>query len=202
MSTDFRTEKEITFEELFDGRLESFGVKEEVVEGRTAADMRCLIDGPNYVWVYGDEVVNRIRRFGNANNPNKILSAIGEAFETDIFSEHQPQYWGFETTKEWDDAEKRLHKKHQAELYVDIMKIIRGEPNSIKSGTVGMTQAYIAKELIAENPNLASPNCMEELMETIDIIYMNNHTALNELGDWGLAIMQMIAAQEDDLSHA
>ncbi len=183
MSTVFRTEKEITFEELFDGRLESFGVKEEVVEGDTAADMRCLIDGPNYVWVFGDEKVGSITGYGPANNPNKILSAIAEAFETDIFNEHQPQYWGFETYEEWDKAWRKNHEEQQAQFYVEIIKYITGQPNDIIPGSVGMTKANIAKELITKKPNLASPNCIEKLMEAIDRIYMDNDATVITLSD-------------------
>ena len=202
MSTDYRTEKEITFAELFDGRLESYGVKEKVVEGKTAADFRSLVDGHSYVWVYGDEVVSVITRYGLSNNPYKIISAIAEAFETDIFSERQPQYWGYETEEEWEKAWHKIHEEDQAKFYVKIIKYVTGQPNDIKPGTVGMTKANIAKELIAENPNLASPLCMEKLMEAIDRIYMDNHATVITLSDQDIAMAQMMATHEDDLSRA
>ena len=33
-----------------------------------------------------------------------ILGAIAEAFSTDIFSEYEPQYWGYDTQEEWEAA--------------------------------------------------------------------------------------------------
>ena len=174
MSTGFRTEKRITFEELFDGRLNSFGIKEEVVEGETDAGSRLLFDGQNYMWAYGDEAVSFITSFGR-NNPNNILSAIAETFETEIFSEEQPQYWGFETEEEQHNAWKKINEQYQAKFYVDIMKHIRGEPNNISPNTIGMTKANIAKALISEDPGLASPDRKTELMEEISKEYDAHH---------------------------
>jgi hypothetical protein len=81
----------------------SLGVRAAVEPIQSSA--RYLTDSHNYVWVYGNKsgFVDMITRYG-CNNPTKILQAIAEAFGTDIFSEHEPQFWGFQTQEEWDAA--------------------------------------------------------------------------------------------------
>ena len=153
-------------EELFDGRLESLGVFEKAIEGQASSNCRLLTEGPNGMWVYGDESVNVVTRCGS-NNPVNILNAITDTFDTYVFSEHEPQFWGFETVEEWDRAQNEVHQESQAEFYIEIMKFIRGEPNDIKLGTVGFYQATIAKNFIAENPNLALPDQETTLMDLI-----------------------------------
>jgi hypothetical protein len=34
--------------------------------------------------------------------PGGILKAISEVFDTEIYSEHEPQFWGFDTEEEWE----------------------------------------------------------------------------------------------------
>ena len=36
-------------------------------------------------------------------DPRHIIKAIEQAFDTEIFSEHEPQFWGFATQEEWDE---------------------------------------------------------------------------------------------------
>jgi hypothetical protein len=63
MSTDFRLlEKAPSIElkrvaacQLFDGRLEEFGVREHVKPAESTATSRCLTEGLNYLWVYIDD---------------------------------------------------------------------------------------------------------------------------------------------------
>ena len=38
--------------DLFDGRLEAFGVREKIVPDETTEQERCLTDGRNHLWVY------------------------------------------------------------------------------------------------------------------------------------------------------
>ncbi|MGJ4899452.1 hypothetical protein ACQR2B_30970 [Bradyrhizobium oligotrophicum] len=112
MSTDFALSKKVTARDLFGGQLEKFGVREQV-RLDTSERSRSLTDGRNYLRVYvGDDgFVGCLTRYG-ATAPEKIINAIAEAFETEIFSEHQPQFWGFATQEEWDTAMKMLHDKY------------------------------------------------------------------------------------------
>lgn len=171
MSTNYRSDKKISMRELFDGRLENYGVHEKIVEGKTSKGMRFLTDGSSGLWIHGDEIFNGATRYGLGNAPGRILAAIEESFNTTIYSEHEPQYFGFETEEELGRAWDELHKRDQAALYLDIMCFINGLPNRIEPGTNGMSMAEIAADLIAESPALLSPEHEEELMQEIHDIY-------------------------------
>ena len=63
MQFDYNTCREISFKDLFDGRLERFGIHEEIIEGSTDKTFRCLVDGQNHcAWIWGDEEVILIKR--------------------------------------------------------------------------------------------------------------------------------------------
>jgi len=171
MSTNYRSDKKISMRELFDGQLEKYGVHEKIVEGKTSNGKRFLTDGSNGLWIHGDETFDGATHYGLGNAPGRILAAIEESFNTTIYSEHEPQYFGYETVEEWDSAWDELYKQEQAELYLDIMCFVNGLPNKIKPGTNGMSMAEIAVSLIAKSPALLSPDHQEELMQEIHDIY-------------------------------
>jgi hypothetical protein len=102
MSTDYAPFNKIHARDLFDGRLEKFGVREQATAEATETS-KCLTDGRNYLWAYVDDAgfVSCVTRYAG-NAPSKILDAIAQTFDTDIFSEYEPQYWGFDTRVEWD----------------------------------------------------------------------------------------------------
>jgi hypothetical protein len=52
LSTGYRTLKKVNAQELFDGRLEPYGVREQIVPDSTTTGKRCLTDGNNYMWAY------------------------------------------------------------------------------------------------------------------------------------------------------
>ena len=122
MSTDYRPLTPIRITDLFDGRLEELGVREHIIplgatmvlKGvrkpvpvfcTTAHDQRVLTDGQYHVWVYASwrGIVSSIN-CTIGNNPNRILRAISDKFRCRIVSEHEPQYWGFDTEEERDAA--------------------------------------------------------------------------------------------------
>ena len=164
MSTYFGLCKSIKADELFDGRLEAFGVREEVRPEGTAdryppyikvKEVRYLTDGQNsmevVIYENGVACIN-VRNFWCAPE-REILHAIAEAFETDIVSEHQPEYWGFDTQEEWDADEKRIHEEHERQFHAKLLKHLRGEPTDIQPGTIGMMKAEIAKNLVEKDPS-------------------------------------------------
>ena len=202
MSTHFCLEKKVNFEDLFDGRLERFGIQEATEEGSTSANIRLLTDGNNYLWIYGDKFVEDLTRYAPCGAPGKILAAIAVTLETKIYSEYEPQYWGFETEEEWENALNKIHEEQQAEFYVEIMKHVRDEPNNIDPTTIQMTQANIAKNLIAQDPNLASPDHQKELMQSIDHIYMGEHAVMVKLDEKDVTMVRMSVTHEDDLPIA
>jgi hypothetical protein len=82
---------DISSVDLFDGRLETFGVREHVTEA-TNMQSRMLTDGSEYleVNVCADGLVGTFTRRGrNAFGKSKILHIIGKVFDVEIASEHE-----------------------------------------------------------------------------------------------------------------
>ena len=201
MSTDYVTMKEIPFDDLFDGRLEKFGVREHIKDDEASDTRRCLTDGNNYLWTYAseDRTLACLTRFFPNGAPEKILGAIAEAFDTDIFSEYEPQYWGFDSQEEWDLAWEKIAEEQDAEFHAEIIKHVAGKPNNLKPGTIGMIRADIAKNLVAENPGLVSPDKKAKLMEEIEQVYQAEHAVMIKLDERDIAAARMAVTHEDDL---
>src|SRR5262245_7718293 len=145
MSTDFRPLKKIAACDLFDGRLEEFGVRVHVKkDGETRGEeVRMLTDGrSNYLWVHidGDGFIS-FTRYAPNGDPEKILNAVAEAFDTDIVSEYEPQYWGFDTEEEWEAAWNKIGEEYARKFDIELLKYCRGEPNDIEPGTNGEVDA-------------------------------------------------------------
>src|SRR5271166_2123698 len=123
MSNDYRPLEKVRACDLFDGRLEAFGVREEIVLDGTTEGTRCLTDGRNYLWAYinDDGLVSSLTRYFPGGAPGKILKAIAEACDTDIVSEYQPQYWGFDTQAEWDAAEEQMSRKADERFHAELL---------------------------------------------------------------------------------
>jgi len=202
MSTDFILSRKVSANDLFSGRLATFGVQEHV-SSDTSERNRCLTDARNYLWVYltEDGFVGCLSRYG-ANAPGKILAAINEAFETDVFSEYEPQYWGFDTQEEWDAAEKKLADQHRDRFYADLCAYIRGEPNDIRPGTIGEIKAKIAKTLVESQAALLQPENKDRLLSEMEAIYDRDHAVIITLGPEEIALAEMLATHEDDLPKA
>jgi hypothetical protein len=202
MSTNYVPLKKIPGCELFDGRLEKFGVRDHVKPDETTEKSRLLSDGRNYLWVYIDDdgFVGSFTRYAPNGAPGKILTAVANVFDTDIFSEYQPQYWGFDTEEEWHAALHELNREEADRFYTHVVKFVRGEPNDILEGTIGEIQAKIAKRLVENDPDLVLPEHRERLMKTVEGIYDRDHAVEVTLSDMDLAIAQMFA--EDDMGHA
>jgi hypothetical protein len=111
MSTDYRSLTPISMGDLFDGRLEEFGIREHRNE-ETGTDHRILTDGRYYLHVYDEQDcgVAFARYAGNVVYP--MLQAISETFDAEIVSEHDHRYWGFETEAEWDAFWTAKNEKH------------------------------------------------------------------------------------------
>jgi len=178
MFTDYRLNKELWIEELFDGRLECFGVHETFVAEATP-DSRCLTDGNNVLWVEGDGEVEFLLGFGMFNATEKILSAIEEAFDVEIFSEHQQQYWGKGGEEECRCDRREVAGEVQAKLNILIMRYVRGESPNIEPYSGFMPVVNIAKDLTIENPDLASPGREEELLEKTNQICIEKYNAMH-----------------------
>jgi hypothetical protein len=204
MSTDYRTLKKVSALELFDGRLEACGVREEIATNETTPESRCLTDGNNYVWAYidGDGFVGSLTRYASGGAPGKILTAIAEACDTDIVSEYEPQFWGFDTQEEWDEWNEQMSREAEESFHNELLKYLRGEPNDIRPGTIGMIWAEIAKKLADKEPGLLLPTNKDKLRKEIDTIYDREHAVTVTLGPADIAAAEMRVTHEDDLPRA
>jgi hypothetical protein len=204
MSTDYALLKKVLACDLFDGRLEAFGVREKIVPDETTERRRCLTDGRNHLWVYNrdDGLISCLTRYAPGGAPGKILNAIAEACDTDIVSEHQPQFWGFETQEEWDAWNEQLSREHRDQFHNEILKYLLGEPCDIQPGTIGMIEAEIAKKLVEKDPELLLPTNKDKLLNEMETIYDREHAVVITLTAEEIASAKMAVTHEDDLPSA
>jgi len=202
MSTDYRPLTPIRMADLFDGRLEKFGVHEHRSEEANAS-LKCLTDGRNFVSVCGDEkgLVSTFTRRG-LNAPQHILGAISEEFKVDIVSEYEPQFYGYETEDEWEAACSAMAKKAEQDFYNEVVKFVQGKEHNISPGTIWMIKAEIAKRLIAETPDLLAENRQPDLIKAVKVIYERDHAVFVKLTDEDRAFVRMATTHEDDLPSA
>lgn len=204
MSTDYRPFEKIRINDLLDGRLAEFRVREHVNPSETDDQHKCLTDGRNYLHVHGDEdgFVSTFTRYMPNGVPSKILEAIAKAFDTDIFSEYEPQYWGFDTQEEWDAAWEAIAKDNENRFYLDVLNYVSNKPNAIMPGTIGEIQAKIAKQLVEADPTLVLPERREDLMKGIHEIYDRDHKVSVRLSEQDIAFIDMVATHDSDLPQA
>jgi hypothetical protein len=156
MSTDFTPGRRIFARDLFDGRLAKFGVHEWVTpQQETPSDgedydlpvwgtsqddkKRTLTDGQsNYLWVFinDDGSVALFTRYGR-NDSDAILAAAAKAFETEIFSEDEPQFWGFETNEELDG--------YIREISLAVTNKAQGRPSILLPGSIHPRNGTVMK---------------------------------------------------------
>ena len=174
-----------------------------MINDETTESLRSLTDGRNYVWVDIDDdgFVDCISRYG-WNAPGKILNAVADIFDTDIVSEYEPQFWGFDTQEEWDACMEKMSKEAEEKFHVELLKYLRGEPNDIGPGTIGMLEAEIAKTLVEKDPSLLLPINKDKLRNDVRSIYDREHAVKVTLGPKDLALVRMLSTDEDDLPRA
>lgn len=203
MSTDFTSLKSIPMNDLFDGRLESYGIFETDGTDWKKGEMQGLFDGRNYLIIYGNEdgSVGCMTRRGN-NAPDRILVAIEEVFNTEIYSEYQPQFWGYETEEDWEAARNWRAEESEARLYTDIINYLNGEPHNIGVGTNGEACAEIAKDLVTKDPQLLDGKNQKKLMDLVNDAWINDILVCIKLTDDDLALAKLAATHDQDLPQA
>jgi hypothetical protein len=200
MSTSYAPIPDISFFQLFDGRLEKYGIKEEIVANPTEGT-RYLVGCDGFLQVDRDKKgTSTFTRRGPV--PWSIFDAIAEEFKVEFVSENDHRYWGFATKEEWDNWHKQENKKAEDEFYDNILKYLRGEPNRVLPGTIWMIKAEIAKNLVAGDPSLIVSERREALLEAVNAIYDRDRTVTITLTEQDLAAADMMAARTDDLSKA
>jgi hypothetical protein len=202
MSIDFRPLGPIRMADLVGGRLEHAGVRQHHCGG-TSSNEIWLTDGRNFLSILGDKegMVSALTSYFGDGAPWRILRAICDEFGVDIVSEHQPQFWGYETQEEWDAAWAKVNEEAEQDFYNRVVKFVRGEEHDIRPGTVGMEKAEIAKQLIAESPDLLAEHKRPDLIKVVEMIYVRGRHIIR-LTDKELAFLRMVSMHEDDLPQA
>jgi hypothetical protein len=203
MSTDYRLLRKVSACDMFDGRLEEFGVREHV-NGETNEKFRMLTDGRNYLWVAIDDdgFVHYLTRYRPNGHPGKILDALANIFDADVVSEYEPQFWGFDTQEEMDAAHEKISREADEPFRIELLKYLRGEPNDIRPGTSDMLRAEIAKTLVEKDPSLLLSVNKDKLRNEIAEIFIREHTVAVKFSPQDWASIRMRATHEDDLPQA
>ncbi len=134
--------------------------------------------------------------------PWAVIDALTQEFEIELVSEHDHRFWGFATEKDWRDSEIKYAKEAEDKFYKNLCHYIRGEPNDIRPGTIGMLQAEIAKDLVAKDESLMAPNNRHALLEAVKVIYDRDHTVRVTLTKKDLARVELMAARTNELPQA
>ena len=180
MSTDYYTEKLVRARELME-RLAPYGITEHkrdpnCIEAKSQRALGVygyyLTDGQNTVWASvtqkpdlsrGDYLHHLNCTMGN--DPERILEAIAQAFETEIYSEHQLSY---EEPGSWDAQREEYQREHYEEL---IRLATNGVPTSGLEPRV-VRQAEIARDLIDSRPELLAPAHKDKLLDLVYETYL------------------------------
>jgi hypothetical protein len=159
--------KKVLAVDLFDGRLQKFGVREHVNPSETTETNRCLTDGHNYLWVsvHKNGVVGALTRYFPNGSPIDILYAIAETFDTEILTEDDPRYW---------EVSEQRHRDDEERFRAELLKYLLGEPNEFVPGTIEMAQAEIGKRLVKEKPSLLLPENNHKLQHEIRAAYRDD----------------------------
>jgi hypothetical protein len=202
MSTDYRPIPCIPFIELFDGRLDKYGVREKAHADSTLRS-RYLVGSDGELEAYqNDDGTSSFSRRSFTPVPWTVIDALTEEFKVELVSEHDHRYWGFATEEDWRDWQDQLAKKAETEFYKNLCHYVRGEPNDLRPGSVGMLQAEIAKGLVANDESLMEPNNRHLLLEAVKVIYEGDHTVRVTLTKEDLAAVDLMVARTNKLPQA
>jgi hypothetical protein len=176
MSTDYRSTPAIPFAQLFDGRLEKYGVYETIRSDST--EQRRYLGGRDGVLeAFREEDGNSsFMRNSFTPVPWATFDALIEEFDVELVSEHDHRFWGFATQKKWDDWREQSEKQTEDRFYNDVIHYVRDEPNDLRPGTIGMKQAEIAKTLVGSDESLMLPENRHRLLEAVQAAYDRDHT--------------------------
>jgi hypothetical protein len=106
MSIDFISAKPIRFNNLFDGRFKRYGIRSAIRNG-----IGYLYNEIGSVKVWPDDNLFASFTSYGFSDPVKILVGIQKEFRTKLFSENEPQYWGFGTVDEWENSKEWFNSK-------------------------------------------------------------------------------------------
>src|SRR6266705_3199764 len=65
--------------------------------------------------------------------------------------------WSQLPQEEWDAAMEQISREDTEHFHIELLKYLRGEPNDIRLGTIGMLEAEIAQKIVENDPELLLP---------------------------------------------
>ena len=199
MSTSFRPIPDIPFNQLFDGRLDKFGVREKAERDPTAR-IRSLVGSDGVLEAYkNDDGTSFFKRRSFTPFPWSVLDALTEEFEAELVSEHDHRFWRFATKQEETEIHEKLAKESEDKFYQDLIHHLRGEPNGLSAGTVGMRRAEIARILVANDESLLAPDSRQQILEAVDVIYDRDHALKLTLTSKDMAAVELMVARKNEL---
>lgn len=202
MSTDYRPIPAIAFIELFDGRLDKYGVREDALVNSTPR-LRSLVGTDGILEAYqNDDGTSSFSRRSFNPIPWAVIDALTEEFGVELVSEHDHRYWGFASAKDWDDWNDKMSKQAEDNFYKDIVRYLRGKPNDLIAGTIGMLKAEIAKSLVMNDESLLMPINRHTLIKAVDEIYDQRHVVKIALTEHDLAAIEMMVRRTKELPQA
>lgn len=179
MSTDYHFQfvTPIRTQDLFDGRLNQFGIIELFDHPLSSFGYRMLTDDKSHLSVWGKpdgDVFCLSPEFSTTlRSGAELMGTIAGCFGTQftLYTEHHPKYWGFDTFDELNAAMKKLERESRDKFYADVLQYVSGDEKALKAKTIGLSKAEIAKTLISKDPALIRPEKKDELLQSIDEIY-------------------------------
>jgi hypothetical protein len=166
MGVDIVPFPSVRMKDLFDGRLEKFGVHELKIK-ETSSKSRCLTDGQNYAFAHSSRKVF-VAEFTFVGEPDRIFQAIIDEFGIEIVRDDDPRLWNPELSEEEEaklkeESEKLEQKRRQQEKKAlkQLIRYLKGETYNI--GLVSFEEVPIAKRLIAQVPELLEEDKQEFL---------------------------------------
>ena len=168
MSTDYCFKVFAPISDIFDGRLSQYGIHERVEEGRTSERERCLSDGFDQLWLSGHKIPERgaFTSYSYHDCP-VILGRLSQLFETCVYSEHEPQYWGFDSQREWDEFEREMADQQYQDTYKNLINFLTLRDHPFKEGTVGMGWALTAHQLVVSDPSYLEYGRKKEFLNAV-----------------------------------
>jgi hypothetical protein len=122
MPTNFRPTKSIPFDFLFDGRLDKYGVREDI-RSKTSASVRYLQGKDGFLRAHavdnGADSMVEMPSFLPV--PISVFNALSDEFGT-FQTGYDPRYWGFETEEAWEAAQV-LSKYNINAFYNDVLRL-------------------------------------------------------------------------------
>jgi len=129
--------RSLPFADLFDGRLQTMGIREDTTHELVTEQMRCLVDRNTnrFLWVarHDSGLVGQFAQYGLWNDCQPILAAISRRFGLPIVSEYQPAFWGYGSRDAWWAAMTIME-----EAKVQFIKAVAGEPCEFDDGSEEM----------------------------------------------------------------